>query len=69
MLVTHYKTRKEAEENCPTIKHKVIAEGNAVVRYRIVGPDEQAIILNNTKGGPRDLYQITENQYNDSFGK
>lgn len=69
MLVKHYNTRKEAEDNCPTINHKVVAEGNAVVRYRVIGPEKQEQILNNTKGGPRDLSQSRENKYNDGFGK
>lgn len=44
MLIKMYKTKKEAIENCP-IGHKIILEGNAVRRWRVVTDEEYGRII------------------------
>ena len=39
MIVKHYTTEEDALKDCPE-GHRVVPEGNAVRRFRILGPNE-----------------------------
>lgn len=44
MMIKHYKTKSEAEANCPA-GHKLILEGNADRRWRVVTDEEYGRII------------------------
>ena len=44
MLITMYKTKEDALENCPS-GHKIILEGNATRRWRVVTDEEYGRII------------------------
>lgn len=69
MFVKHYSTKEEAEKNCNASTHTVIAEGNAVVRYRVISINELNKIHGSARGGLNDFSQIRENHNNYLFDK
>lgn len=44
MIIKHYKTKSEAEANCPA-GHKLILEGNAIRRWRVVTDEEYGQLI------------------------